>query len=100
MIMHLGPKPADWIIIYINDQSVRFTVLPFGKIHTASYDVLLNPVTPRTDPDELEQEMLVAEDLVRQSRWAVLTHVSQVDIAPTLTTDNHPPDHRNGAIKP
>lgn len=100
MIKTLGAKPDEWISAYINDTEVCFSTLPFGKIHVVSYDVPLNPRPPRKDPGTLETEILAAEAIVREARWAIITHMGQVQIAPIpQKADGCPLSRRNGTRK-
>jgi len=81
MLKPLGPKPDDWIMAVVDAESVSFSALPLGKLHITSYDVPLNPTVPRAEPGNLEQEMLVAEELVRQARWAIEAHIRPIIIS-------------------
>ena len=94
MLKTLGPKPDDWIMATVDAESVSFSALPMGKLHITSYDVPLNPTVPRAEPGNLEKEMLDAEELVRQARWAIEAHIrTPVIISPIPKNDG---GYRNG----
>jgi hypothetical protein len=100
MLKNLGSRPDDWIAAFINDTEVCFSTLPFGKLHLVSHDVLLNRRPARTDPDRLEMEIMAAEALVREARWAILTHMGRVEVEPVpQEAEACPVRHRNGATK-
>lgn len=100
MLKQLGSAPDDFLLAFVDttDQgSVCFSALPLGRIHVTSYDVILNPDPPRGEKDPtLAEEMDTAEDLVRQARWAIITHIGQVDIK-TVPTNDSQAQHRNNA---
>ena len=101
MLKSLGRRPDDWIAAYINDKEVCFSTLPFGKLHLVSYDVPLNPRPARTDPDALELEIMAAEAILREGRWAIITHIGKVEVEPVpQEADTCPVRHRSGARKP
>ena len=101
MLKSLGRRPDDWIAAYINDKEVCFSTLPFGKLHLVSYDVPLNPRPARTDPDALELEIMAAEAILREGRWAIITHIGKVEVEPVpQEADTCPVRHRTGARKP
>jgi hypothetical protein len=93
MLKTLGPKPDDWIMATVDGESVSFSVLPMGKLHINSYDIPINPTPPRAEPGGLEKEMLDAEELVRQARWAIEAHIQPIIISQISKNDG---GYRNG----
>ncbi|MFN8467279.1 MAG: hypothetical protein U0X20_17105 [Caldilineaceae bacterium] len=90
MSKRLGGEADEFIVAFVDttgEGTVCFSALPLGKIHVTSYDVPINPEPPRADSDNFFLELLEAEEMTRQARWAVITHVHQVEIRPIPRND-------------